>query len=99
MSWGCAAAPPHSVTRERRREPLAEIARDAGDDDCWFCRLHLVAVFSVRVFDLLSRRLCSPWKWRHGRISGGAEVGIVQINIALKSLHAVAIALAGNCAA
>src|SRR5260370_36451511 len=84
----------HGVIREVGHEPLAEIARNAGDDDGWFRRIH-----SVWVFGLLRRRLGSPWQWRHGRISGGAEIGIVQINIALKSLHAIAISLAGNCIA
>ena len=91
MSGGRDIDAHHRVIRELRQEPLAKIARNAGDDDGWFCSIHLVGVFG-----LLGRRLCSPGRWWHGRISGGAEVGIVQVNIALKTLPAVAIALAGN---
>src|SRR5258708_34487597 len=99
MSWGRDIDAHHRVIRELRQEPLAQIARNARDDDCWFCRVHLVAVFLVWGFGLLGWRLCSPWRRRHGRISRGAKVGIVQINIALESLHAIAIALARNCVA
>ena len=81
----------HFEIRELRQKPLAQIARNAGNHNGWFGRIHLVAVVS-----LLGRRLCSPWRWRHGWIPGGAEVGIVQVDIALKTLHAIAIALAGN---
>src|SRR5258706_13141400 len=96
MSWGRDIDAHHRVIRELRQEPLAQIARNAGDDDRWFCRVHLVAVFLVWVFGLLGRRLCSLRRRRHGGVSGGAKRGIVLINIALGSLHANAIALGRN---
>jgi len=80
----------HLEIRELRQQPLAKIARNAGNDNGWFCLIHLVVVGS-----LLGRGHWSPM-WRHGWIWGGAEVRIVQVEIALKTLHAIAIALAGN---
>src|SRR5450631_4917384 len=92
MSWGHDIYAHHGPVRELLHKPLAKIARNASDNYGWFCRIHLVGV----VFAGWGRRFCSPRRWRHRRISGGPEVGIVQVNITLKTLHAVAIALAGN---
>src|SRR5208282_3244087 len=89
MSWGRDIDAHHRVIRELRNEPLAKIARNAGDYDGWLCRIHLVFIFGM-----FGRRLSSPG--RHGRISRGAEVGIVQLNIALKTLRAVSVTLARN---
>ena len=86
MSWGRDIHAHHRAIRELRHQSLAKITRNAGDDDGWFCRIHLVGVLRA----LLRRRLCSPGRHRHGRILRRAEVGIVQVNIALKPLHAVA---------
>src|SRR5260370_22674810 len=56
-------------------------------------------ILLVWIFVLVGRRLCSLRSGRHGWISAAAEVCIVQVDIALKTLRAVAIALAGNQAA
>jgi hypothetical protein len=96
MSWGRDIDAHHLAIRKLLHEPLAKIARNAGDNE-W---LVLPYPFSQGRFRLDLRRARDsavlPLRWRHGRIPGGAEVGIVQVNIALKTLHAVAVALAGN---
>jgi len=90
MSWGLDVDAHYRVIRELRQESLAKIARNAGDNDGWLYRIHLVGVFGRLV-----RRLCSHGARRHGRSRGaGTEIGFVQVDIALKSLHAVAITLA-----